>query len=99
MPSIEFHVKRSLCREDVAREIHNQLDNPGGIWLGMEVHSAYRKKTHDPLTAAVIGALVAYYHGENPLKGMVDALRHYLDDMLFLSIIRGSGGEEDLEDV
>jgi len=86
MPSIEFHTRRSLSKKRVAEEIHTWLDNPGGAWLGKKVHAMYREKTHSPEVMAAIGCLIAYLNGENPTKGMIDGLRHYLDDMLFISI-------------
>ena len=90
MPSIEFHVSRSLTREDVAREIHNWLDNPGGTWLGIEAHVLWRLRTHDPKVAGMLGMIIAMVNGEDPLKGFVDGLKHVLDDQLFNRLIRWS---------
>jgi len=86
MPSIEFHVRHSICRKDVAKAIHEWLDNPAGFWLGKKAHAMWRSKTHKPEVMAAIGAIIAWLHGEDPKKGMVDALRHYLHDELFISI-------------
>ena len=86
MPSQEFHLSRSVSKKSVARDIHELLDSPG-VWMGYEVHSVWRRITHDPIIAAWIGATIAFFEGEDPLKGMIDAIRHVIDDNVFNKLI------------
>jgi len=86
MPSIDFHLSRSISRKSVAKDIHELLDSPG-VWMGYEVHSMWRQLTHNLQIAAWIGASIAYIEGEDPIKGMIDAIRHVIDDSVFNKII------------
>jgi hypothetical protein len=86
MPSQEFHLSRSICKKSVARDIHELLDSPG-TWMGYEVHSVWRRITHDPIIAGWVGASIAYLSGEDPIKGMIDAIRHVIDDSVFNKLI------------
>ena len=86
MPSIDFHLSRSISKKSVAKEIHELMDSPGA-WMGYEVHSMWREITHNPKIAAWIGASIAFLEGEDPIKGVIDALRHVIDDSVFNRII------------
>jgi len=84
MPSIDFHVRRSKTKPRIARRIHSELDNPAGVWLGKRAHAIWRKMTHKPEVAMMIG----WVHGG--ALGAADALRHILDDELFITLYNES---------
>lgn len=78
MPSIKFHTSRSLSPPATAKKIHEALDNIHNLpFFTKEVHGKWRKLTHNVPTAAFIG----YTLGGR--KGMIDALNHIKDDLLY----------------
>lgn len=78
MPSLRFHISRSISSPEKAREIHEALDNIHGLpFFIPKVHGKWRKLTHNVPTAAFIGYTL------NGRKGVIDALNHLKDDLLF----------------
>ncbi|MEA1998099.1 MAG: hypothetical protein U9N61_02065 [Euryarchaeota archaeon] len=78
MPGISFHVKRSISSPEKAREIHEALDNIHGLpFFTQKIHGKVRKLTHNVPTAIFIGYTL------NGRKGVIDALNHLKDDMIY----------------
>lgn len=100
MPSIDFHVSRSISDKNSARLISTLLDMPPGFDLqpmdfNPAIHSVYRKKTHNPKAAFLIGYMIGQKTG-TPRKGVISAMQHINDDLemsLFKTVLRG--GEEE----
>ena len=78
MPGISFHRKRSISSPEKAKEIHEALDNIHGLpFFSMKIHGRVRKLTHNIPTAIFIGYKL------NGRKGVIDALNHLKDDMIY----------------
>lgn len=75
MPTNNIHVRNSLSDIRTAKKVHRTLDYPFGM-----THFEYRKLTHNPAMAYMLGYMV----GGRP--GSIDALRHLLDDM-YVSVL------------
>lgn len=106
MPSIDYHVKRSISDPDTARRISTLLDMPPDIdFEPMEfnpaIHTVYRKRTHNPKAAFLIGYMIGQ-EVHAPRKAIISAMQHILDDMqmsLFKTVLRGGEeGEQDKEE-
>lgn len=75
MPSLKQHVKRSMelgLNEDTATQINEWMDHGFGL-----NHFKYRKKTHNPETAIMLGFLLG---DKQPRRASLAALRHISDD-------------------
>ena len=78
MPGISFHVSHSISSPEKAREIHEALDNIHGLpFFTHKIHGKVRKLTHNIPTAIIIGYTL------NGRKGVIDALNHLKDDMIY----------------
>ena len=98
MPSIDFHISRSCAPKSISREISERLDMPEGVAFDPGVHKKWRRCTHNPKAAFLIGYMIGQ-KSKTPRKGVISAMQHILDDMqmsLFKTVLRG--GEEEEED-
>lgn len=82
MPSIKFHVSRSVSPPEKAIQIHEALDMPAGLpYFDIKTHMKWRQLTHgNLLVAAVIGYIF------NEQNGAIDAIQHLRDDLQFNTI-------------
>lgn len=97
MPSIQYHIKRSISDPKSARKVSELLDCPPGVPFSPEVHSMWRKKTHNLKSAFLIGQMVGIEDGA-PRKAIISALTHLNDDLeltLFNKMMRAKGGDEE----
>lgn len=99
LPSIKFHISRSISPPDKARQIHEALDMPSGLpYFDINLHMKWRQLTHSPLIAAYLGFL---FNGED---GAIDAIQHLRDDFIYNRIFYSrrsnkDNGEETEEDM
>lgn len=97
MPSIEYHVKRSISNPKTSRKVSEILDMPPGVPFSPEVHSMWRKRTHNLRSAFLIGQMVGMEDG-SPRKAIISALTHLNDDLeltLFNKMMRSSQKSEE----
>lgn len=93
LPSIKFHISRSVSPPDKARQIHEALDMPPGFpYFDIDIHMKWRKVTHNPLTAAFIGYIF------NEISGMEDSLKHLQDDIQFNRLFYSRRSHKDNEE-
>lgn len=77
IPSWQTHVSRSISEKQKALEISKILDEDP---LGLFSHHEWRKRTHKPQVALLLGFMI------NGKKGSIDALNHLLlDELVALS--------------
>lgn len=83
MPSIKFHVSRSITKPpELARQIHEALDMPAGLpYFDIDTHMKWRQLTHGNL---LVAAFIGYIFNEQ--NGAVDAIQHLRDDLQFNKI-------------
>ena len=100
MPSIKFHVSRSITKPpELARQIHEALDMPAALpFFDIDIHMKWRQLTHRPMVAAYIGFL---FNGED---GVLDAIQHLKDDLVYNKIFahrryhKGEDEESEVDD-
>ena len=93
MPSIKFHISRSVSPPKIAEEIHRALDMPAGLpYFDIDTHMKWRKLTHSPLIAAYLGFL---FNGED---GAIDAIQHLRDDFIYNRIFYSRRSNKDNEE-
>jgi hypothetical protein len=84
MPSIKFHISRSISSPEKARAIHEALDNIHGLpFFTPKIHGKVRQLTHNIPTAIFIGYKL------NGNKGIRDALNHLIDDIIYNKMFYG----------
>ncbi len=81
MPSIETHINNSIAKRDLARKTAELMDMPPlSIGFSPEIHTMWRKRTHNLSSAFYIGLMVGM-DSETPKKCIIDAIRHVNDDL------------------